>query len=200
VAAGARGLAVLGPGFFEYELTDTGDLLVTLFRCVGELSRPDLPERPGHAGWPIATPLAQCVGIDAIELAVAPVTGEELAHPERLEALWEDAFLPPEARWERDFTGTRASLDLPVELSGEGLVASAILPDLDGCLLLRCYNLRDEDVTGIWRLGAAIARAERVRADGTPLEPLPVDGGGTVRFTAAPRALVSVRVQLAPGR
>ena len=56
------GLAVLAPGFFEYEHEAGGDLLVTLLRCVGELSREDLPTRPGHAGWPTPAPGAQCRG------------------------------------------------------------------------------------------------------------------------------------------
>ena len=54
VAGGPRGLALLAPGFFEYEWTPGGDLLATLLRSVGELSRGDLPTRPGHAGWPTA--------------------------------------------------------------------------------------------------------------------------------------------------
>src|SRR5204862_4017601 len=54
VADGRRGLALLAPGFFEYEWTRRGDLVLTLPRCVGELSRGDLPTRPGHAGWPTA--------------------------------------------------------------------------------------------------------------------------------------------------
>src|SRR5207302_309911 len=55
-ASGPRGLALLAPEFFEYEWTPDGDLLFTLLRSVGELSRGDLPTRPGHAGWPTATP------------------------------------------------------------------------------------------------------------------------------------------------
>src|SRR5438132_1287421 len=62
VADGRRGLALLTPGFFEYEWTRRGDLVLTLLRAVGELSRGDLPTRPGHAGWPTATPPAQCLG------------------------------------------------------------------------------------------------------------------------------------------
>src|SRR6184192_870945 len=68
VADGRRGLALLAPGFFEYEWTRRGDLVLTLLRCVGELSRGDLPTRPGHAGWPTATPLAQCLGMSRVEL------------------------------------------------------------------------------------------------------------------------------------
>src|SRR2546430_11975924 len=51
-ASGARGLALFAPGFFEYEWTGRGDLLVTLLRQVGGRPRGDLPHRHGHSGWP----------------------------------------------------------------------------------------------------------------------------------------------------
>src|SRR5207249_1027487 len=101
-ASGARGLALLAPGFFEYEWTSRGDLLVTLLRAVGELSRGDLSTRPGHAGWPTSTPLAQCPGRTRVELAIAPVSEAELDRGDALPALWEDAFLPLRGFWLRD--------------------------------------------------------------------------------------------------
>ena len=52
----ARGLAVLAPGFFEYELTPTGELVLTLFRAIGQLSRANLSTRPGHAGGQLPRP------------------------------------------------------------------------------------------------------------------------------------------------
>ena len=48
-------------GLAEYEARDDA-IVVTLVRGVGELSRNDLAERPGHAGWPAPTPGAQCLG------------------------------------------------------------------------------------------------------------------------------------------
>src|SRR5262249_39566608 len=65
-----RGLTVLSDGLAEYESRDDGAILVTLVRSVGELSKSDLPERPGHAGWPAPTPLAQCRGPFAANLAL----------------------------------------------------------------------------------------------------------------------------------
>ena len=102
-AAGARGLVVLAPGFFEYEWTRKGELVVTLLRAVGELSRAGLAERPGHAGWPEPTPLAQEPGRHTIELALVPVAEDDLGNPDRLERLWEEAFLPVQAVFLRDF-------------------------------------------------------------------------------------------------
>ncbi len=96
---GPRGLAVLAPGFFEYEWTGRQDLLVTLLRSVGELSRNDLPERPGHAAWPEPTPDAQEPGRHTVELALL---AGPVASPERLEEHWEDAFLPVLSLFERN--------------------------------------------------------------------------------------------------
>ena len=94
VAAGdqARGLAVLSPDFFEYEWSDARAVSVTLLRAVGELSRNDLPERPGHAAWPTATPDAQEPGRHTIHLAVTP-----FQETETLEKMWEECFLPIQA-------------------------------------------------------------------------------------------------------
>jgi alpha-mannosidase len=99
VVAGAavRRLAVFAPGFFEYEWSDEGELAFTMLRAIGELSRQDLLERPGHAAWPLATPAAQEQGTHTIHLALAPASGREGADPARFEAQWEEVYLPLQA-------------------------------------------------------------------------------------------------------
>jgi hypothetical protein len=67
----AHAATLVSDGLAEYEARDDGALCVTLVRAVGELSRPDLPERPGHAGWPSPTPEAQCPGAFEARFAVA---------------------------------------------------------------------------------------------------------------------------------
>jgi len=86
---GNRGLAILAPEFFEYEWSPAKEISITLLRAVGELSRDDLDERPGHAAWPDATPDAQEPGRHTIRLAVAPI--QEF---DGLERLWEETCLP----------------------------------------------------------------------------------------------------------
>jgi hypothetical protein len=103
---GARGLAVLAPGFFEYEWTAKRDLVVTLVRSVGELSRNDLPERPGHAAWPMPTPEAQETGSHTIELALVPAASAATLGPARLIEYWEDAFLPVQTSFARSGADT----------------------------------------------------------------------------------------------
>ncbi len=79
VGQGRRRLTVTSPGFFEYEWTSGGVLMVTLLRAVGTLSRGDLAPRPGHAGWVTPTPEAQEAGPHTIELMVG--VGPELEPP-----------------------------------------------------------------------------------------------------------------------
>lgn len=195
VARGGRGLALLAPGFFEYEWTAKGDLLVTLLRAVGNLSRGDLPTRPGHAAWPTAVPGAQCLGTTRIDLAIAPVSTAELERGDAVAQLWEDAFLPLHGMWLRDAaTLTRAPVD--VALEGSGLVFSALKPAQIGSpMVLRCYNATDRKAAGAWRFGNGVKTAHRVRADEREAVALVLEQrGNVVRFVAEPHEIVSILV------
>ena len=199
VAGGARGLALLAPGSFEYELARDGDLRLTVLRAVGQLSRGDLPTRPGHAGWPTATPEAQCLGRDRLQFAVAPVTSAEVAAGSALPELWEEVFLPPQAVWLRQATRLHP-LAIDLRLEGDGLIHSALQPAGRGeGFVLRCYNTRESAVEGRWRLSHPAVRAVRVRADETPLAELSLEHAGrTIPFRAGPREIVSVLAAPAP--
>ncbi|MGH7517862.1 MAG: hypothetical protein ACREOC_10385 [Gemmatimonadales bacterium] len=191
-ASARRGLAVLAPGFFEVEWTAEGDLLVTALRAVGQLSRDDLTTRPGHAGWPTATPLAQCLGPDRMDLAIVPISANDLEHPDRLSGWWEDAFLPTSAWWLRDAVPPLASPD-GIVLEGAGLVVSAVKPaDSSSDLVLRCYNAGTRATAGRWRFGAPRTAAVRVRADERDPRPAPLgEGGRVLLFDAGPAEWVT---------
>jgi alpha-mannosidase len=190
---GPRGLALLAPGFFEYEPTPAGDLIVTLLRCVGMLSRDDLPTRPGHAAWPTPIPDAQCLGASRVELALAP-----LAEGDAVPALWESVFTPLRGLWIRD----AVDLVVPsggITLEGAGLVFSALKPAHAGRgdeIVLRCYNPGAERRAGAWRLSEAARAAYRARLDERDAMPLvTADGGRVVRFIAEPHEIVTVVVR-----
>jgi alpha-mannosidase len=194
-AGGENRLAVLAPGFFEYEHTADGHFLVTLLRAVGQLSRDDLATRPGHAGWPVPTPLAQCLGPDRLQLALCPVTTASQSGAAGLAEIWEDVFLPPQAVWLRQAINLRVP-ELDISLHGEALVFSACKPAADGDgIILRCYNDAERPAAGRWRVTPAIREAYRVRADEGAGTPVPLaDGGQEIRFEARPRELVTFRV------
>ena len=196
LAGTRRGLALLAPGFFEYEQTGPGDLVMTILRAVGHLSRADLATRPGHAGWPAPTPEAQCRGYDRLQLALAPVRAADLDAGAALPALWEDVFLPPRAVWLRQASPLRI-VPAGLEMGGEGVVFSALKPAESGDgVVVRCYNASGVRSTGWCRLSVPLASAHRVRADECDDEPVSLeDGGRVVRFSAASREIVTLRLR-----
>jgi hypothetical protein len=196
--AGDRGLALLGRGFFEYEWTRSHELFVTLLRSVGELSRNDLPTRPGHAGWPTPIPGAQETGLHTIELALAPMVAGEREDPCQLERLWEDAFLTPQGTFIRDFVGNRQTrLVSAIALEGDAMVFTALKPAESGDgAVLRCFNTASVAVTGRWRFQSTIAQALLARADETVIAALTLADPHLIEFTAPARGIVTMIVRL----
>jgi alpha-mannosidase len=187
----SHGATLFSDGLADYESLDDGAIAVTLLRAVGALSRCDLPERPGHAGWPADTPGAQSIGPFAARFALAlhGPDGDEVR--DRIERLSDDVLMPIVGETLRADHGEPRRLG-GIELSGEGLVFSAASPaQLDGWLMLRCVNRRDTRVNGQWRVGREIAEARLARLDETPSSALSVDDG-VIAFPAAPHEIVTV--------
>lgn len=204
-----RGATLYADGLAEYESSPSGDLLVTLLRAVGELSRNDLPERPGHAGWPVPTPEAQSIGAFEAGFALLPHGRRGLEEIAMIERTADDFLLPLAG------STVRSALSVPpptvgVELlAGDGeetipdgtLAFSSCKPGEEGhWTVLRCVNLSDRTVPGRWRLGAPISEARLARLDETPSSDLRIEGQ-LIHFQAAPRAVVTVLVRgTAPAR
>ena len=188
----SQGLALFAPGFFEYERTPQGDVLITLLRSTGSLSRSDLPGRPGHAAWPTATPESQCLGPTRVELAIAPVAAAE-ALPE----LWESVFAPVRGMWIRDAVGLVAPGG-GVTLEGAGLEFLALKP-ANGAgegIVLRCLNPSNQRAAGAWRFTAAVQSAHRTRMDeGEPVPLVLEDSGRVVRFSVEPHGISTIVVR-----
>ncbi len=187
---GHRGVTLLSDGLAEYEAYPDGALAVTLVRAVGELSRADLPERPGHAGWPVATPGAQSQGPFEARFAVLAHGPSSDAQRTMLHHAVEDFLLP--------LTGTTwgSAISPPpsvegVQLTGEGLAVDACKESDDGrSLVVRCTNLCDHTVEGSWQL-AGVREAHLARLDETPLGALAVRDDG-VAFAVPARATITI--------
>jgi alpha-mannosidase len=185
------GATIFSDGLAEYESLDDGAVAVTLLRAVGALSRADLPERPGHAGWPADTPLAQSLGPYEAELGLALHGPDTPEHRDAVERMADDVLLPLAG------DTIRSNLADPreaggLELLGEGLAFSAAMPAREpGWIVLRCVNRRDATVRGRWRTRSAIAEARRARLDETPLAALDAEAHA-VPFDAPPHAIVTI--------
>ncbi len=190
----AHGATLFSDGLTEYEAGDDGGVAVTLLRCVGELSRADLAERPGHAGWPVPVLGAQCHGPFGAELAVMLHGARNAKTIDAIERAADDLLLP--------LTGgtLRSALRNPgvvqgIALEGEGLAFSCAKESEDGeWLVLRCVNLTDEACDGAWRLAAPIREAKIARLDETIVADARCDAG-VVPIIAGPRAVVTVLVR-----
>jgi alpha-mannosidase len=193
VAGRRLGMTVFARGLPEYEVRPDGNVMITLARVFTELSRPDLPERPGRAGWPAAIR-------DAIpepwsregELAVLLHGPEELDSLAAIEAEAERLFAAPAGLMRRALL--RLPADAPgAQLEGEGLVMSTVKPAESGRgVVLRCYNSTHQVVRGAWQVAWPVRRARLCRLDERPAGPLRVAPGGIIAFTAGPRAVVSI--------
>jgi mannosylglycerate hydrolase len=195
----SRGIALMAPGFFEYELDRRGDLWLTLLRSVGQLSRADLPTRRGNAGWPVETPEAQCHGMERVQLAFAPITQSQMEKGSVLPELWEDVFLPVQAVWLRQASPLSVE-PFDVRLEGDGLVFSGLKPTERGSdMVLRCYNATGKPTVGTWHFSIPVVGARRARADEHPLHEIRLgEAGRIVPFHAAPHEIVTIMVALGP--
>jgi alpha-mannosidase len=191
----SAGVTIHSDGLAEYEAEADGIVWVTLVRAIGQLSRSDIPERPGHAGWPEATPKAQSLGPFAARLAIQIHAGNSAATLQAIDRE-SDRFLNPMRGFTLRSSISRVTTAGGVELSGTALSASAIKETEDGRgIVLRCVNLSERDQTGTWTLPVAVDSAQLARLDETPLQPLDAreeDGRTVIAFTAGPRAVVTI--------
>lgn len=186
--AAGHGVTLIADGLSEYEAMPNGDVALTVLRAVGELSRPRLPERPGHAGWPAATPRAQCMGPFAAHISLLchglatsdTMKAIEHACDDELVPLLGVTVLPV---GEREISG--------VSLEGEDLSFLACKRASDGSgVVVRCLNRSSRPAHGVWQL-KGIASAYLARLDETPLGALPVRGEA-VAFEVPPYGVSTV--------
>jgi alpha-mannosidase len=190
----SHGMALLSDGLGEYEVLDDGAIAVTLVRGVGALSRNDLPERPGHAGWPVPTPAAQCLGRYRAEFALLPHGTSDDAIGD-IERAADDTLLPLRGWTLRSATRPLDSV-AGLTLEGDGLRFLACKPSEDGeWTVLRCVNVTSHPARGSWRCSWSPREARRARLDEHPGEPLSVREGGAVDVRVEPFAVTTILVR-----
>jgi Glycosyl hydrolases family 38 N-terminal domain/Alpha mannosidase middle domain len=159
-AVSAGGITAIQSGVFEYEvLPDSEELAITLLRCVGTISRPEIATRGWAAGPDIATPAAQMPGHHYVSICL-----KRGVSPERLSSEWEDITLPG------GMAAAPGGGDLPDTgslLQVEGAELSSVRK-VDGRVEVRIWNpskeTREARVAGrSIRLGPA--RIETIRLD-----------------------------------
>jgi mannosylglycerate hydrolase len=210
VDAGDReiGATVIGKGLMEYEIdgsaVSTGSALivvpepaiaVTLIRAVGDLSRNDLATRPsGHAGPPIATPGAQCLGIRRFELAFephgpAPLAGELMASARAHN-------IPPRVTTARVRGGigllTRSFLRID-RRAGDVVLSAFKHAEDRSSVIVRLFNPGDAEASIVLNIDTPIAQAFAVNFLEERQAALAVENGG-IDLRLTPKQIQTVEV------
>jgi mannosylglycerate hydrolase len=191
------GATVIGKGLMEYEVVgDEPALAVTLIRAVGDLSRNDLVTRPsGHAGPPVATPGAQCPGVQRFELAFephgpAPLAGELLASARAQN-------IPPLVTTARRPGGTgpltRAFLRLDRQ-AGDVVLSAFKQAEDRSSTIVRLFNPGDEPASVTLGIEAPIARAFAVNFLEERQEALTPDKAG-LTLTLGPKQIQTIEIE-----
>ena len=199
VTSQGYGIAVLNDGLPEYELLpgEEGVLALTLLRCVGWLSRPDLTTRRGNAGPQIEAPEAQCLGDYTFRYALVPHQGD-----------WKDALVPALAQRfalpPRPFPllNTPKDPQLPavmsfLRLTPPSLVLTALKKAEDAELLVaRFYNPTAGAVEAQLELGLPVIAAYELTLAEERVRSLAVNGHG-VRLVVGPSKIATIGFELA---
>jgi mannosylglycerate hydrolase len=201
VSNAMQGFTCIADGLAEMETRvhdgHAARLALTLVRGTGALSRANLPERPGHAGWPADIPEAQCLGPFAARAALmlhGPMNDDTLA---RVRDACDDVLLPLVGESWPDLDTTHIPPRLAgVALSGEAFEQSAVTlsarePD---AVVLRAVNLTARHAMGAWQLpDAGPWLVTPCRLDETPVAESYLSSG-QVLLDAGPREVLTVRV------
>ncbi|HET6452728.1 MAG TPA: glycosyl hydrolase-related protein [Spirochaetia bacterium] len=208
VCAGRRGLAVANRGLPDHEVIQDENghavIAMTLLRCVGWLSRPDLLARKGNGGWTLPTPGAQCPGTHVFEYSIIPHAGPwdeagvlALSHQFSVPALVFPAARPASP------AGSDGGQPL-VQVDRDEISLSALKAAEDGNgWIVRLWNASGRTVDAVVRLGAPAASVRRTdlaeRDAGTAAGAVEGNNGAfTVRFP--PWKIVTLKVDFAGNR
>lgn len=190
------GLAVLNRGLQEGEVVKDPRgrqaYALTLLRCVGWLSRPDLTSRRGGAGPTIATEDSQMQGEHLFEYALTTYAGtwreggiQPMAH----------SFAHPPMAWiTNEHEGShRGALDL-ARISPASVIPSALhRSDADGQPIIRLYSAADTGVEAVIAVPAAPGQAGLADLLERPVTP-PEQTDGEWRFALPPWRIASLRL------
>jgi len=181
------GLAVSAPGLLETEVTESGELLVTVLRAMNLLS--DVLPNRGPAGPVMRIPDGQCLRTIRTRLALIPYGEAEL-----LPGMAREAVVPLKAVEAGDEPAWPAGVPL-LEAGPDPVVVSSIKPAESGDgVVIRLWNPGATSTTAWLRLGPDVGEVVSVRLDEQP-DGLPLDvAGGRVLVPISARGVRTVVV------
>ncbi len=215
---GQVGLALATCGLPEYQVKrdnregnengaarDGVILSLTLLRCIGSISRPDLDCRRGDAGPEKPTPGAQEPGTHLFQYSLiphvvtAPSSGEVAASP----LDWRGAHVqalgfsfPLRAVPTDTHAGELPSSVSWVEVSHSDFIITAIKPPEEGeGIIVRGFNVGEETIDVQLTPFRRFGRVTRLNLNEDPIGPLEWNQAQQVQLTLKPREIVTLRLE-----
>lgn len=201
------GLMLINRGLPEVEARREPDgtaLLLTLLRCVGWLSRDDMPVRPGHAGPGLPLLGAQCPGAHTFHYALVPHGGPSASSGQAWETPgWLSTFpqahafnAPMRAVVADPHDGPLPATLSFVEVSPAVVVVSAIkLAEGGDGLIVRVWNVAPAPVEARLRLNLPFSQALLTDLNERPGQQLSPDADNVVPLSLRPRQIMTVRFE-----
>jgi len=194
VSNGEIGLTIANRGLPEVEVLkgDNGahtEIALTLLRCVGWLSRDDMPVRQGHAGPAFETPGGQIIGKWDFDYAIIPHKGN-----------WRESYQQAYAfqtTLRAIETGIHAGI-IPaqgafISSSPDEFVVSTVKATENGKgWLVRGYNISSESIQVHLKPLRRFAHVTQINLAEEELSPLKIEGEGGVAISVAGHKIVSV--------
>jgi alpha-mannosidase len=169
---GTDAITVINRGLPEVELANGNRLALTLLRCVGWLSRSDIPERPMHAGPGEETPGAQEMG-EEYEFHYGFIVHSK-NDPMAKSADHADLFQSQPLVMALDHAEPPQSLFSPIVQLTDPAVRVTSMRLRDDSTLVTLHNLESKDVKTEAVLAGHIKKASAVTIDGAVIGELPV--------------------------
>ena len=183
---GDFGLTIANRGLPEYQIVEEDHrsiIALTLLRCVGWLSRGDLLTRKGHAGWPLSTPGAQCLGTHTFHYSLIPHGGDWQKARTYLQA--EGFNTPMRGRQTESHFGKLPGRMSLVEIKPESLILSALKKaEEEEAVILRLYNTLPKSIEGSLSFFFPLKEAYLAGLNERPRETLKIQPKDSVKVKA----------------
>ena len=161
VSDGKKGLCVVTKGLPEYEVRKRNgktEILVTLMRCVGWLSRSDLLTRPRGAGPHIPTKDSQMIGTWVFEYSIIPHSGTWLEAEVYKTA--RNFIIPVLAHEDFPHSGELEPVYSFMKIEPSEVVLSAFKKaEDDDSIVLRVFNISGEEIEAKITFDRRVAKA-----------------------------------------
>jgi mannosylglycerate hydrolase len=191
---GKLGLAVANRGLPEVEVRELvdgqTDIALTLLRCVGWLSRDDLPERKGPAGPAMETPEAQMIGRWDYDYSILPFNGPETPAVYWQAYAFESSLRAVNAPVQAGVLPSRGSF---LQVEPEEFVVSAVkTTDNEDGWLVRGYNTSDKEIVVKLKPWKPFLQVERVNLAEEKTAGLQTGRDGLVEFAARGHEIATI--------